>query len=1113
MQSPAASHAVIHFPFAANSIPPRRSSATSSSSAASSSYDHDDSVSEAQLLLLPSAHSSRHLKLQRRRPRCSRWSLLFILLISSSAAVTLWLNRAIASSYLHALVNRIPSSSPAHKPALIDQHAFQQLASHALSQPLPTHLHHPAPPPSAFDHFNLNYYSLPIQHRRAIRPVNSLTAFLKNTKCADLWVSNGTLCTTIQAQRKWPGQDPTAIHMLYTWVNGTAPHSALRKLYASAPTGSWDDHWTPPDSATPTPEGGTSSQPAPLQRRAWPQYDDDESEELHADNGNNRFRDTSELQYSIRSTVRHVPSLKTIHIVSPDFPRPPPSLSSSSSKASTPESIPSDRFLLPSELLRHESRDSFLSFTSDTSSPRRAGQVPSWLNTARDDVLTGDAAVNSPSSAASNEPSLRVHHDWSTFTPSWLLKPSSLAHYFNQSHITAWKRSVLPTFNSMAIESYLGDQPGLGDIFTYANDDFFLADTLTVGDVHTPLYGLVLRLESHLPVIGRASGFLNQNDHERGGEWPSYRFSAHLLDRRFGRRVWGRAYLSHVHKSFSHPLLEESRIIFDGQIRATAGSRFRGLDESVNTPFLAQTFVIERHREALLWVFFMLRHDADGDGFYARRDPEGPASEWESLLGEMGVGSAFSVRPRVSRQPPSSKDDKPSDPPFSFVFSGGHHSIPPPPQSLSDIIVVPDGPTAHAILSRGEELYIAVPNPKRSSLPRANQTLRDAGLPGAGMSAYQFSHLDGYPFIHVEPYMQDRTPPGLLHTPGHGEPAPAHHAVGGGGGLGGGHAPWSARWRGWDEEESSRPIDPREPWPVFWPSTSTTTKAKAGQGKQPPVKDDPRFEASPRRPSCRIAMGAGQCLKKEWVVVPPSTAEGGADADADGWKKGPRAEEVFRRFAFEKVECGDCLIQWLMYQSGESGMSAFLPAESLKFPSTRSPGVPRSQIPQRPQEPHLPLVPTYDSSSSTTTTSSSADDSTAHHSNGDEAKERETFSLRHVASLTGWLNLSRRAFARSLLTRYAFTLAESPIRFVQVTANTRFDAHALWAAGGPFRGFVCINDDVSVGYSGEVEPGSSQAEMGRAVQRVVRKFMQSKWPTPSRFERGYNGKDDTHSHR
>ncbi|KAK0531683.1 hypothetical protein OC835_003583 [Tilletia horrida] len=1019
----------------------------------SSYYEYDHAADESLGLI---AHTRRRRAGQRpRQRRCTSWPCLFAVLITASALFVLGLSRT----------QQQPSPPPHSSSSTtvdpdLDSPSSQDASTIALAlgRPLPPQLHHDSP---SFAHFDLDYYALPLAHRTPIRPIASLQLFLAHSACADDWVSSGTLCA--HAPALFTHATAASLDILYTWVNGSAPHTANRKLYSDTPQGWWEEHWHPdPDPATESQQAQQAHHKRRHQhRRAVPLRNDAAAitknksptynhnhyhypvPKLKADNGDNRFRDTSELQYSVRSSLRFIKNLNHIHIVSPDFAAP------LGTTESTPHAdLPTDRFLLPAELLRHESHDVFRSFPGNATSPKRAGQVPHWLDTTRPDVLVGDAAA----AASDKQHTLRVHHDWSAFRPSWLLSPQGLSTVFSQSQIEAWKHAVLPTFNSMAIETYLGHEAGLSDVFAYANDDFFLSDTLTVGDVHTPLYGLVLRFQPHLPVIGHQSGFVHPADHAKGGEWPSYRRSAWLLDQRFGTRQYGRAYLSHVHKSFHRALLDESRIVFDKPIRDAAGSRFRGLSESLNTPFLTQSFVIERHREALLWSFFLLRHDLDGDGFYARSSAGGDG-EWHSLLREMGVGSEYSVRPLASFSSSSS----------SNAGKGG-------PQALNNIVIVPHFPSALSDLA-ARNLSIAVPMPRRASLRASTSHLQrlaaataaaggagaeEGAVPEPGMSTFQFSHLDGYPFVHLEPYMQDR-------TMGFATAASPHSPKFGAGGFGG-SPPGSP---------PQRTI--REPWPVYWPASAEEEKL--------------RFVFNPRRPACRIELAV--CLRPEWSAA--SAKEAGL-LEEEMFKQGPRADEVFKRFAFEKVECGDCLIQFLLHKSGESGFSAFMPADnddSLLFPREPAAEIDPSRIPSAPQEPHLPLVARFDDDVSGRPVSGPA----ASEADAEaEAEAPKTFTLQTVATLTGWLSLPRRAFARALLTRYAYVLADSPIDFVQVSLGFRSNSKALWKAG-EHKGFLCVNDDVVVGARAKANGDDV------AVQKVVRQFFESKWPHPSKYER------------
>lgn len=49
--------------------------------------------------------------------------------------------------------------------------------------------------------------------------------------------------------------------------------------------------------------------------------------------------------------------------------------------------------------------------------------------------------------------------------------------------------SILPTFSSNVIESYLHLIQGLTDIFIYMNDDFFVRSTIHPSDIFTPEHG------------------------------------------------------------------------------------------------------------------------------------------------------------------------------------------------------------------------------------------------------------------------------------------------------------------------------------------------------------------------------------------------------------------------------------------------------------------------------------------------------------------------------------------------------------------------------------------------------------------------------------------------
>ncbi|KIY64505.1 hypothetical protein CYLTODRAFT_425139 [Cylindrobasidium torrendii FP15055 ss-10] len=186
----------------------------------------------------------------------------------------------------------------------------------------------------------------------------------------------------------------------------------------------------------------------------------------------------------------------------------------------------------------------------------------------------------------------------------------------------SWKDKVLPTFNSLAIESQLPnlDPSTVAENFVFLNDDQFLTLPMAPSTFHTPLYGPVFRLEG-LMVSGDPKGTADGN-----GEWRGLGWSAHQLNERFGSRK--RAYVSHNARSMSRPLLHEASLAFPSVFSTTPLSRFRGSHSDaskgeieLNTVFLATHWIIERRREALLWSYIVAKWGGeDGQLNGAKRD-------------------------------------------------------------------------------------------------------------------------------------------------------------------------------------------------------------------------------------------------------------------------------------------------------------------------------------------------------------------------------------------------------------------------------------------------------------------------------------------------------------
>ncbi|MBW0485132.1 hypothetical protein O181_024847 [Austropuccinia psidii MF-1] len=196
------------------------------------------------------------------------------------------------------------------------------------------------------------------------------------------------------------------------------------------------------------------------------------------------------------------------------------------------------------------------------------------------------------------------------------------------SHAEAWRQHILPSHNSLAIESQLAHHAEIEDNVLYLNDDCFFFNKFSEGDFATELYGPVFRLQFDLKVkddVGNYSG-----TQEALGEWPSLGYSNWLLSKRFGQRE--RRYLLHLPKVLSVQIMKEVSLVWKDEIFTTASSRFRGNLREINMMFLTTWYHIEKHREALLHSFLMLKSDSDQDGVISGK-------EWETMMSELKASS------------------------------------------------------------------------------------------------------------------------------------------------------------------------------------------------------------------------------------------------------------------------------------------------------------------------------------------------------------------------------------------------------------------------------------------------------------------------------------------
>ncbi|GAK63288.1 uncharacterized protein PAN0_003c1492 [Moesziomyces antarcticus] len=265
-----------------------------------------------------------------------------------------------------------------------------------------------------------------------------------------------------------------------------------------------------------------------------------------------RYADHNELLYSMRSLYHSFGghSIGKMHIMASAYPLPQEAVSS-------------------------------LGASSNTT--LYAGQIPYWLNASSD----------------TQQDKIQVHHDAAYFRPMQLDDPNKLS----PADVDAWRAQTLPSFNSLAVESQLFNVPGTSsDQLVYLNDDFFTMVPNEVSDLSSALFGPVIKSDTRLFSFYRPSEHPFQRHWNPAGEEVGIKRAAWILGQRFPMRSL--PYITHHPRTLSLPLLREAAQTFPEAFSNTTLARFRAQKEvpdSIQAFFLASWYIVERHREALLW--------------------------------------------------------------------------------------------------------------------------------------------------------------------------------------------------------------------------------------------------------------------------------------------------------------------------------------------------------------------------------------------------------------------------------------------------------------------------------------------------------------------------------
>ncbi|KAH0334439.1 hypothetical protein KCU81_g9479, partial [Aureobasidium melanogenum] len=193
----------------------------------------------------------------------------------------------------------------------------------------------------------------------------------------------------------------------------------------------------------------------------------------------------------------------------------------------------------------------------------------------------------------------------------------------------------LPTFNSLTIENQIHNTPSDTDRIFAMSDDMFLGKPHAASDIYSPLFGTVMGFKpnSYNTIVPPS-----EKDALRFGEKPYLIYTSWMLNRRFGtRKRKGQVHFGH---SLSRSVYKEAMEAFPRPALKSACQKFRGeTGFQLYSWYNAFHYTIERHREALLWSYIMIRSDVNRDGYLSWQERQAIISDLEEGLANEGRNS------------------------------------------------------------------------------------------------------------------------------------------------------------------------------------------------------------------------------------------------------------------------------------------------------------------------------------------------------------------------------------------------------------------------------------------------------------------------------------------
>ncbi|KAM0756536.1 hypothetical protein T439DRAFT_309018 [Meredithblackwellia eburnea MCA 4105] len=542
-------------------------------------YEHDEDNASPNDALLPSIDRVQQSKHTTDPPACntalvSHWRLVILVSLALAATTGLFVwksdlfnkpeGQQSAAQHPQSSQFDIPPSSPSDSLNLsstsLSFEDQQQLSPEevAVQTWLASNPHSQGIVP-----FDSAAFS-PLLPTHPLEPTVSVKGWSRS--CSDQWIAQGVVCDSMRDSWNSQGQpsSPVRLDVVWTWTNGSETERITPwREFVSDLVGRSRRLVKRQRTLPPLPPVKMLAKGADMKQH---------------------FRDHDELRHSIRSILAAFSpsSLRALHLVVGD----------------APACRPDDKSCLkqhPTSL---------------------QAQVPHWLDLSKIQFATRRPSLDEQDKKRQTRLVVHPHSTIFKTRPqalSWGQSGETLSPSDTKIRTEQWRSTVVPSFNSLAIESQIVNIDDVADTILNLNDDFFIMRELSVSDVSSPLTGPVFRLQRDLSVTGVAPG---QEHDDPDGEWRGLGYTNWLLDQRFGRRQ--RPYVVHEGKSVSVPVLRELQETFLKELTTTAGDRFRGKGPAeVQSSFILVHYTIEKHREALLWSYFFGRSDDDQDGQFS----------------------------------------------------------------------------------------------------------------------------------------------------------------------------------------------------------------------------------------------------------------------------------------------------------------------------------------------------------------------------------------------------------------------------------------------------------------------------------------------------------------